>query len=190
MVSFKNKKDRLLTKAIVAFALAGIVYFGYKAILEGSRSNQVNPFEYNIEHFKQSAPDLLHYSQVNRIDIHLNKLYGLALSPEDKIYVSGDNYILSLDQDGEVLSKINCGKAVHALAIDENCDIYLATNDHIEIYDSSGVFQNSWNTLEDKPLITSITVGQNNVFVADAGNHIVWKYDYLHPPQKHYFGRL
>jgi hypothetical protein len=177
MTNLKNKKDRLLTQAIVVFALAGILYFGYMIVLEGSRSNQENPFEYNIEHFKQSAPELLHYSQVNRIDIHLHRLYGLALSPEDKIYVSGDNFILSLDQNGDVSSKINCGKAVHALAIDEKDDIYLATNDHIEIYDSSGVFQNRWDPLENKPLITSITINQQYVFVADAGNHIVWKYD-------------
>ncbi len=51
MLSFEQKKKRLLTIAVIAVSVTGILYFGYKAIRDNSASGQGNPFEYDIEDF-------------------------------------------------------------------------------------------------------------------------------------------
>ena len=63
------------------------------------------------------------------------------------------------------------------LAVDLNGDLYLGMDDHIEVYDSDGAKKAHWESLGDTALLTSIAVSNEYVFVADAGNRIVWKYD-------------
>jgi hypothetical protein len=175
MINFKRNKEWFLTTVIIAFSLAGIIYFGLQAISDVFHKSQENPFEYNIEHFKQSEASLLHYTQIRWIDVALNRLYGLALGNDDRIYISGDEAMLVIEQDGKIISNINCGDPVRALAIDDNGDMYLAKTEHVEVYDSIGSLKNSWESLGPKALLTSIAVNPNFVYIADAGNHIVWK---------------
>jgi hypothetical protein len=177
MFSFRGRKDRLIVSAVITISVAGILYFGYQAISENANRNQENPFEYNLEDFKKSDASLNHYSEVGRIRIELQYVYGVAIGPEDQIYVSGDDSVLVFDQDGILQSKISSVGAARCLTVDGNQDVYLGLEDHIEIYDREGKKKASWLSLGDEAIITSIAVSKNSVFVADAGNKIVWKFD-------------
>lgn len=177
MLSFKKKKDRLATWVIITVSVAGILYFGYQAISENSKRNQENPFEYNIENFKKSGADLIHYSEVKHIQIDLKNVYGISVGPDDSIYVSGENSVLILNRDGSIRSTISTDAPVHTLSVDENRDLYLGMDDHIEVYDRKGAKKAHWESLGEDAIITSIALSKKNVFIADAGNHIVWKFD-------------
>lgn len=177
MLSFKKKKDRLATWVIITVSVAGILYFGYQAISESSKRNQENPFEYNIENFKKSGAALIHYSEVKHIQIDLQNVYGIAVGPDDNIYVSGENSVLILNRDGSFQSTLSTGGPVHTLSVDENRDLYLGMDDHVEVYDRKGAKKAHWESLGEDAIITSIALSKKNVFIADAGNHIVWKFD-------------
>ncbi len=177
MFSFKGKNDRLLTGIIIAVSVAGILYFGLRAILENSKKNQKNPFEYNIENFKKSDSSLFHYAEVQQIPVDLPYVYGITVSPDDKIYVSGDSAILVLNKEGSVESTIKTGKTVHCLAFDANRDLYLGMIGHVEVYNNKGTKKSQWESLGEDAIITSIAVSKEYVFIADAGNRIVWKFD-------------
>lgn len=177
MLSFKKKKDRLATWVIITVSVAGILYFGYQAISENSKRNQGNPFEYNIENFKKSGADLIHYSEVKHIQIDLQNVYGISVGPDDNIYVSGDDAVLILNRDGSIQSTLSTGGPVHALSVDGNRDLYLSMDDHVEVYDRKGAKKARWESLGEDAIITSIALSKTNVFIADAGNHIVWKFD-------------
>jgi len=47
----------------------------------------------------------------------------------------------------------------------------------VEVYDDQGKQLASWESLGDDAVLTSIAVSKNDVFVADAGNRIVLRYD-------------
>jgi len=49
--------------------------------------------------------------------------------------------------------------------------------DHVEVYDRQGKRLATWQGLGDDAVLTSIAVSKNDVFVADAGNRIVLRYD-------------
>jgi len=68
---------------------------------------------------------------------------------------------------------------IRSLAVDDKNDLYLGMEDHIEIYDQNGTKQNRWESLGEEAIITSIAISAKSVFVADAGNRIVWKFDKL-----------
>lgn len=177
MFSFKGKNDRLLTEIIIAISVAGILYFGFQAILENSNKSQENPFEYNIEYFKKSDSSLSHFTEISQISIDLMHVYGIAISLDDKIYVSGDSSVLVFNKEGNIESTIETGKAVHCLASDVNGDLYLGMSDHIEIYSDKGIKKSQWESLGENPIITSIALSNQHVFIADARKRIVWKFD-------------
>ena len=179
MFSIREKKNRILTAAVIVVSVAGILYFGYRAIQENSKRNQVNPFEYSIDEFKKIDPSLIHYSEIGRIRVELENIYGISVGPEDQIYVSGDESVLIFTSEGVLQSTLSMAEPVNCLAVDNNRDVYLGMENHVEVYDRNGKKKASWEPLGQEAIFTSIAVSEDFVFVADAGNEIVWKFDKL-----------
>ncbi len=157
--------------------MAGILFFGYKAIYENSRRNQDNPFEYNIERYKESETSLVHFSEGDRIPLDLPYVYGLAVGPDDNIYISGDEAIHIFSSEGILQSSISVAEPAHCLAVDNNRDVYVGMNDHVEVYGLDGEKKAVWESTAEEAIFTSIALSKDFVFVADAGNLIVWKFD-------------
>ena len=177
MTKSKGENNRLLLWVIIGISVIGNIYFGYRAISEDSKSTQGNPFEYNIESFKKIDAELLHYSEINQIPLYFQNVSGIAVSFEDNIYVTGDDNVLIMNNEGKLLSTISTNETAYCLAVDKNTDLFLGMSDHIEVYSQDGTKKAQWESLGDKALITSIAVSDEYVFVADAGNHVVWEYD-------------
>lgn len=177
MNTLKGKTDRLFSRLIIGVSVIGIVYFGYRAISENSKVIQENPFEYNIESFKQIDAELLHYSEINQIPLRFQQVSGIAVDLEDNIYVTGDENVLLMNNEGQLQSTISTSGTALCLDVDNNGNLYLGMTDHIEIYDRDGTKKAHWESLGDKALITSIATSNEYVFVADAGNRVVRKYD-------------
>ena len=106
MFFLRNKNDRLLISIIIIVSVIGILYFGIRAISENSKKEVENPFEYNIENFKKSEKNLIHYTEVQQINLNIDSLYAIAVGPEDKIYVSGVDSIVILNKSGSPHSSI------------------------------------------------------------------------------------
>jgi len=174
---FNIKKGKILTGAILTVSVAGVLYFGYRAIRDNAKNDQQNPFAYDIKAYETSGADLIHYSEVDRIPIELTKVSGIAVGPEDRIYVSGNDSVHVFNSDGTMRSSFDTNMAIRCLAVDDNDDLYLGMEDHIEVYDQKGIRQASWESLGEEAIITSIAISEKSVFVADAGNKIVWKFD-------------
>jgi hypothetical protein len=173
----KVKKDRLLTGIVVAVSVAGILYFGVRAITENSRRAQDNPFAYDIESFRQSGADFVQYTEVRQIQIPSTLVYAIAVGPGDILYVSGDESIHVFDAEGRLQSNIAMSGKAWCLAADENGDIYAGMNDHVEVFDPAGSRKAIWESLGEDAILTSISLSRDFVFVADAGNHIVWRFN-------------
>jgi len=174
---FNLKKDKILTGAILTVSVAGVLYFGYRAIRDNAKNDQQNPFAYDIKSYEASGADLVHYSEVGRIPIELPKVSGIAVGPEDRIYVSGNDSVHVFNSDGTMRSSFDTNMPIWCLASDGNYNLYLGMEDHVEVYDQKGVKKASWDSLGEQAIITSLAVSKTSVFVADAGNKIVWKFD-------------
>ncbi|MFC2141118.1 hypothetical protein ACFLQP_02355, partial [Acidobacteriota bacterium] len=173
----RRRQSNFITAIIIIISVAGILYFGIRAISENSKKEVENPFEYNIEKFKKSEKNLIHYTEVQQINLNLESLYAIAVGPEDKIYVSGVDSIVILNRDGSTHSSIKTSWPAFCLSLDKNGDLYAGMIDHIEVYDKKGVKRVQWESLGENAIITSIAISKESVFAADAGNHIVWKYN-------------
>jgi hypothetical protein len=176
MLFFEKKNDRLLTAIIIIVSVAGILYFGYRAIWDNQKKNRENPFAYDIKSFKKSEKSLVHYAEIGQIKINSVKICGLTIGPEDNLYVSGGDSVFILNKAGSVISSFKTSGTARCLAVEKNRDIYLGMTGHIEVYDSEGVKKAQWEFLGEKAFITSITMVGQSVFAADAGHRIVRKF--------------
>jgi hypothetical protein len=172
-----GSKDRILTRVIIGVSVIGICYFGYRAISDNANVSQYNPFEYDLDSFKNSDAALVHYSVVGQINVDMQHVSGIAIDNNDNVYVTGDASVLQYDAAGNLQSTVTTGESAHCAAVDDNGDVYLCMRDHIVVYDGSGAVKARWDAVPDEPYITSIALSDEFVFVADAGNRIVWKFD-------------
>jgi len=174
---FALKKDKILTGAILAISVFGVLYFGFRAIRDNAKNDQQNPYAYDIKSYETSGADLVHYSEVGRIPLDLPEVSAVAIGPDDRIYVSGSDSVLVFNNDGTARSSFKSNAQIHCLASGDSHDLYLGMDDHVEVYDTKGLKKESWQSLGERAIITSIAIAKTGVFVADAGNKIVWEFD-------------
>jgi len=172
-----QKKDRLLTGLIISISVLGAVYFGYQAISDTNETSGENPFEYNIEHFKKSDSTLHHYEEISQISLERNEWYGIAVDITDKIYVTGVNKYQTFDPYRNQSGEYPIDGTGFCIAVGSNGNTYIGLGDHINVYDSTGALKTGITLAGNRPLTTSLAITDSNIFVADAGGHIVWQLD-------------
>ena len=173
----QNKSDKILTALIIVIAVAGLIYFGISAIMDDSRQSQGNPFDYELEIFKQNGRETLAYKEILTVSLDLVTPYALALDAADKLYVTGDRLVLLFDANKHLTARVPTDRPVSALAVDDNGDIYCAAGEYIEVLDSTGAKKARWQDLGVDAILTSIAVGENDVYLADAGQLVVWHFN-------------
>ena len=127
-------------------------------------------------------PALILYRQTAEISVDLKKPLALAVGPDGNIFVAGDKAIQVLDSKGIKTAEIKLAYEPRCLAVGGPEHkypgrIYVGANDHVEVLDADGKPVGSWDKINEKALLTSIAIAENDIFLADAVNRIVWHYD-------------
>lgn len=169
-------RQRLII-ALALILLLAIVFLMVKDFFYESEKPAMNPYSLKLDKFKNVEDSQICYKEVLTFKPEAKTLKGIAIDQNDQIVVSGDDFIQIIDKSGKLISKFETGKEVGAVTIGPDNHIYLSAKDYIEIWNSEGELQSQWNVLNEKCLITSIAVSESAVFVADAGNKIVYHYD-------------
>ena len=137
-------------------------------------------FEYNLEQLVKIDPNLIIYEELSSpINTKFSITHAIAIDENGAIYVAGDKAIRIFDANGLQLNEIQLNSEPRSLAIenkDNDISIYIGMKDHVEIY-RQGKLSKTWQSLGDKAVLTSIAVSDEDVFVADAGNRIVIRFD-------------
>jgi len=136
-----------------------------------------NPFAYDVEKYRKIDPALLGYTRVKQFESPRPEPRRLAIGPEDRLYLAAGSAMVVLDGDGTALREIVAGSPVRSLAVAPDGTVYAGHRDHIEVYDPKGKRLAAWDALAGKPYLTGLAAGAGDVFAADAGNRVVWRYD-------------
>lgn len=134
--------------------------------------------EYSYEIDLTIDPNLIIYEEsLDPINTGFTGAHAIALDSRDDIYIAGDKAVRVFDENGNLLDEIVLSDVPRSLAVADDGKIYIGIKDHIEVYNRQGKQLASWESLGQRALLTSIAVSGNNVFIADAGNRIVLRYD-------------
>jgi len=171
-------KNNILVGFLIAIAIVVAVAAVVMLDTTGKKGSGLSrEYLYDLKTLGKIDPNLILYEQSpNPIITGLKASRAIAVDFDGMIYIAGDNAVSRIDTDG-INKLISLAEMPGCLAVAKDGTIYVGLKDHIEIYDAKGGQIAKWDSLSEKAILTSIAVSENNVFVADAGNRIVLRYD-------------
>ncbi|MBN2581079.1 MAG: NHL repeat-containing protein [Pirellulales bacterium] len=168
----------LLVAVLVVASLAVLLYDP-----SGEAGNRLpENFQYDLSAFQKIDPALIRYRQAAEIPLELKQPRGIAAGREDQILVAGDRAVLIFDSHGKKISQIDLADEPRCLAVAGQDHavpgrIYVGLKDRLAVFDAADAPPKTWETRGLKAFFTSVAPAEHDVFVADAGNKIVWRYD-------------
>jgi hypothetical protein len=157
--------------------LLAVILFMVRDMFFTRPANTVNPYAYDLTSLKSGDTSLILYEEVQHFIPKLSVIHGIAIDRSDRIYICGENGVEIFDHAGKRESSFAIQGTANCIQVDPVGRIYLGMQDHIEIFDHAGKQLKEWKTCGNNALITSISVTGEDVFIADAGNKVVYHYD-------------
>jgi hypothetical protein len=134
------------------------------------------------EQYKAINPSLIHYKRTIGVAVEMQKPRAVAVSPEDRVFVAGDKAVAVFSPELKLIKTIALDGEPFCLAVAGKKHVapgrlYIGMKDHVETFDADGKRQAVWPQLGKSSVLTSIAVGEEDIFVADAGSKVVWHLD-------------
>lgn len=171
----KQSREQIITNLIIIISVVGALYFGYNAIKSDQESEQPNPFEYDLDQFSQVNPDLIHFRQIEQIPTGMTRAYGIAVSKDNRLYISGRNRLHIFSTNLTLADSVQIPGTGYCIAADSKGNIYIGVGKEILVCDPSGNIVTKFGLDGEHPLTTSLAATDEYLYVADAGGHIVWQ---------------
>lgn len=131
-----------------------------------------------ISILEEVEDDLLLYREINAIKIPFKTILAIAIDLNNQIYLLAESKLLVYSSSGDLVLSADIADNSTSLAVAKNGNIYIGFKEHIEIYSSLGKQITKWDSgFNNNSYITSLTLCDKYLFIADAGNKIVWKYN-------------
>jgi hypothetical protein len=173
-----NSKSSTAVRLFIALILAMVIAVGITVVL----LMDIHGGHWIEQPGEKIDPALIKYKQTGEISVELKQPRALAAGPDGKIFVGGDKAVCIYDSKGTKIADINLECEPQCLAVggaDHKYPgrIYIGASDRVLVIGADGKTRANWDKLNEKALPTSIAVADEDVFLADAGNRIVWHYD-------------
>jgi len=129
-----------------------------------------------------SAPQTeFQYQLVSTYESGLTELRGIAIDGRDRVYLAGAEGVRILDAQGNLLAGWRTSGRAHGVSVAADGKVWVGLKTRVEVYDESGNRLDAWGTEGKGPgelnWVTAIAVVGTDVFVADAGNRCIHRFD-------------
>ena len=145
---------RLLVSLVIFISVSAILLISLYISLKKSRKSGKNPYEYNIDIYKKTPPELLLYRETGQIKIDIGKPKSLALDRRGNIYAAAGSRILIFNNNGKLLDEFKTDKTAGCIAVHKNEDIFLGIEGHIEVYNKDHTRISKWERIGEKAVLT------------------------------------
>jgi len=168
----KNKGIVVLL-IVLTVVIAGIIVTDFFSDRPDRRP--ANPYELNTDSIIATDPRMIIYKEVRDLKLNMEQPTGISRVGE-KLAVTGDRKLIILGINGKLDREV-------PLAVDPLCvkatpgRFYIGTYKQVIVLDSVGVSTAVWNNLYENSVITSIDVYNNEIFIADAGKRLVYRFN-------------
>jgi sugar lactone lactonase YvrE len=137
-------------------------------------------FQYDLGELTQVDPALMIARELDPISVSLPEPRALAAGADGRLYVGGAGAVAILGSDGTVAATLSVTGAVRCVAVDEEGGVYAGVGNRVACWPAAG------GTNAARPLLweavtngvfTGIAVHDSGIYVADAGNRVLWRYE-------------
>jgi len=165
---------KLVNIVLILLAVAIVIVIGKDFIGNKAGKNTVNPYEYNIDEYRQVDSTTILYKEALNFPVKAHDWGGITVA-DSMIIVASAKQLLKFNYSGKVISTTEIIDTATCITMDENHQIWIGMRHYVVMYDLNGTLVKRWNSFGDRAVITSLAVSGENVFVADAGNRIVYQ---------------
>jgi hypothetical protein len=169
--------NRFVTRrGFLGRTLAGAATAGSLGALAADQTKEANPFAYDVSRFLATDPKLIRYEQERTFATPHSSPRAIALGPNDHLFIAAGKYVTEVKPDGSLVREFALTDEARCLAVADDV-IYVGSRERIECFDLKGQRRGAWDKPVAKSYFTSLAVGQNDLFVADAGQRLIVRYD-------------
>jgi len=177
-----ERKGVPIVNVLIGLVIAGAVGAAVWAILQIEHTGEEHrgvgrDLLYNQSEIRKVDPSLIRYRQTARWPTLFKAARGLAVGPQDRVYVVGDAGVRVFEPDGRLALEFETGGEPGCLAVAADGTVFVGLVDHLEVYDAAGKRSAAWPSPGVGTLLRSVAVLDDRVFAADAGNRVVLCYD-------------
>ncbi|NHB69526.1 NHL repeat-containing protein [Perlabentimonas gracilis] len=169
------KQKLLLWLSVVALLV--VVAFMAKDFFSSKDQSSQNPYEYDLAKLRQVDSSAIGYNEIGQIIPEIEGLAGIAIDADDNIYLAGDKEVKIYNAEHNLEKTISTSLKSRCIGVGYN-KFYIGAEGRIAIFDFDGNRQAAWESVNERSVITSIAVSEKFVYVADAGNRIVYQYNH------------
>ncbi|MFH1159741.1 MAG: hypothetical protein V1733_02195 [bacterium] len=169
-------KKRILFIGSLVLLLAVIGYM-VKDLFFTEPDRSANQYDYGLSELRKNDSAGVAYQEIRHFTPGLEDIYGIATDPADRIFVSGAGGVEIFTSEGRLIHKFPFEEAVRCITVAPNGNLLLGMQDHVEIMTPDGKTLHRWNPVSEQSILTSIATNGHDIFVADAGKKVVYRYD-------------
>jgi hypothetical protein len=160
----------------LAVLTAGAAGVGATFGCDRRESDEASPlgkrFEYDIKELTRTDPALIGYRRDKLVASRLHGAKAMTVAHDGRIVVArGEGVtVIGSKQSPDLPPDTTCIRAT------PDGGLAATTPNSVMLLGNAGM-AGQWAITEGRPHLTCVAVHEDNVFVADAGNRIVWRYD-------------
>lgn len=156
--------------------IVAVIGFMAKDFFFKDNNPQKNPYNYNIDKLKDIPEEQICYSETKIIKPSLKSISSISIDDDNRIFVAGDKGVEIFNDSLEKVNSLEMAYNINCIYVN-NENLFLGTGDQIKILNHSGEEVKSWVPVDTGVVLTSIAVKDSSIFLADAGNKIVYQYN-------------
>jgi hypothetical protein len=156
--------------------LAGAGTLGALGALAADKSKETNPFAYDVSRFVTTDPKLIRYEQKRAFAAPHPSPRAIAFGPNGNLFIGAGKFVSELKPDGTRVSEFAIAEEARCLTVADDA-LYVGSREQIDVFNLKGQRQATWEKPAPKSYLTSIAAGANDLFVADAGQRLILRYD-------------
>jgi hypothetical protein len=168
-------------KLMVGFSLLlllTVLILIFRDLFTGVTTTPGNPCDYNLEKLKSIDTSLIGFKEIRTYKPSLSRCNGIAVDSASTIFIAGDKEVQIIDNSFHKIRSFPVDSIPHCIAVGNHQEIYLGMGNHVEESDIKGLKLKKWLALNSKGYITAMAVSGPYIYVADAVNRVVLKYNH------------
>jgi len=168
-----KQKIIIVSAIILLLALVGFMVKDFFF----SKPDNSNPYALDIAGIRNGDTAAIAFTETKQIKTTLGEIHGLVTNASGKIFVSGKDGVEIFDSSGTSENKFLIQGTAGCVSVDKAGNLLLGMQDHVEIWTPAGKQLSKWKSFGPDAVITSIATKDDNVFIADAGQKVVYRCD-------------
>ncbi|MHA7108878.1 hypothetical protein ACRTDU_02055 [Sunxiuqinia elliptica] len=166
------KFRKLVNIVLVVLALGIAIIIARDFVMNRAGKVIENPYAFDVSEYAKVSADEILYEEEKVLQLRVAEPKGIAFH-QGTLFVIADSSLLQMNLQGQLLKETKLEASPTAIAVDDL--VWLGMKNQVVCLNFDGQEVERWENYGDRSVITSLAVSPDFVFVADAGNRLVYQ---------------